>query len=229
MKPKRLVTFGDSWPAGVELTNPQHAFPVQIAERLGIEYFNASVPGTSVDQACYYFYNDFLSYQSKDFKWFDKSDKYDDIILFCLTGSVRSWFFDQGQAQELHPHNPDVHSKAYYAYLHSNELAQNNLIKNIVLVQNLCLKNNIPCYFVANWEPVIQNQHIDRRYVYPETLMGILGMSHLNLDENNELDLTGEFCYNDYIRPNQSHPNELGHSVIAEKLADWIAGFNVGL
>ena len=226
MKLKRLVTFGDSWPAGAELSNVRDAFPVQIAKILNIEYFNAAVPATGIDQACYYFLQDLNNYKPDTYNWFDKSNRFDDIILFCLSGSTRSWHFKDGTDKETTPLNKTIESKMYYSYLYTDKLAEINLIKNVIIVQQLCKSNNIPCYIVTNWEKLPDNQHIDQKFVYNKTLLGILGLGHLDPDDNHELDLSGDFKTSPYIYPNISHPNILGHKIIAEELANWIKSFD---
>lgn len=217
MKLKKLLVFGDSWPNGQELENPtRDSFPVLLADLVEFESIeNFSKPSTSVDQAVYEFINAINNLDTAT---------YDYTILFCLTGSDRSMYMSGKNTMEIHPYNTDAISKAYYLYIHSDELAKFNLIRNILLVQEMCNNRNIPVYFVSNWNSVPEHDLITA-CIFDKTLVGILGM--VNFDDPVVSD--GPFAQlkqSNYVLPNDCHPNPAGHKKIAEELANWINNGN---
>lgn len=205
---RNLVTFGDSWPAGEELQFPNvDSFPAKIAEYLEINSLNLSVPGTSADQAVHRL----LGYQPEH-------DWADTLVLFCLTGITRSIYFNKTD-QEIHPRSSDPVSRAYYKYIHSDELDQFNRIRNILTVQQYCQFKGCKVLFVNNWDELTNNYSIDSSLFYNKTLTKILNI-------NSNIDKT-EFGWHglrqhQYIQPNLSHPNVSGHLTIANELTIWI-------
>ena len=219
----RLLVFGDSWPSGIELADShQQAFPFLIASKLDYYLTNYSKPATSVDQAVHAFMhvikNTNLIYMNE---W-KESQKC--VVLFCLTGSSRSWRLDSDGEHELHPQQHDPASLSYFSHIYSPELAKANLIKNIVLVQEICYNLHIPVFFITNWERSPEHHLIDANNIYDKSLIEILGMS--NVDSLKQLDLVKQFATSEYIIPNISHPNTLGHKLIADELSVWIGKTN---
>jgi hypothetical protein len=204
---KQLVTFGDSWPAGEELdsANLHYRFPDLIAKSLSVESRNLSQPATSIDHAVSKFLNNLDQLQ-------------DSAVLFCLTARERSIYFQDNDARELHPHRKDLPSLSYYSYIYSDQLAEFNRIRNVLLVQELCEKFRIPLMFICNWNHAPQHSVIESHKFYPQSLVEILGMSNFEDDDN--FFVTRE--RNVYIKPNQGHPNVQGHQLIASTLTNWI-------
>jgi hypothetical protein len=201
----KLLVFGDSWPAGAELAPGQKAFPELLKDILNIEVENLSEPATSIDHAVLQLVRILTPTNAKDYK-----------ILFCVTGYSRSLFFKDGITQELHPRNRNIESVSYYSHIYSKELAEFNLLKNILFVQSLCSQLQVPIYFIFNWSSVPNHPLINKKLFYPKSLTEILDIS--NLDD----DLVCSVVSNHYIVPNISHPNQQGHEVIAQTLGAWI-------
>jgi hypothetical protein len=119
---KNLIVFGDSWPAGADLQDPQKdSFPAILSQKLNLNCKNLSQRGTSIDHAV----NVFL-----------KTDVTDSMVLFCATGYARTMKIDSDQIFEVHPQDPNM--EWYYTRLYSDELGKLNWIKNCLLVQEIC-------------------------------------------------------------------------------------------
>jgi hypothetical protein len=206
---KKLVVFGDSWPAGAELTDPgQYCFPSLIGNLLNLQVDNQSQPGTSADQSVLRFLNYDLNNCS---------------VLFCFTSYTRYIRFDNSQDLEVHPNNKDLASLNYYTQFYSDELGKFNFLKNILIVQGVCKSLNIPVYCITNWNTVPDHKLIDSNTFYKKSLFEILGMTNVTTESAKEYDFRLQMLRNkQYIYPNSSHPNINGHKLIAEELASWI-------
>jgi hypothetical protein len=203
---EKLLVFGDSWPAGGELKQPDtECFPYVIAQQLGLKLKNYACGGTSTEQAVQRLLNDVNDWDNS-------------IVLFCLTGISRSMIIENKQPIELHPLVSTPAADAYYKYIQSNELDEFNRLRNVLAAQQFCLQKKTKCLFVSNWNPLPRHPAIDLTNFYPKTLGEIL-----NLDKNSERAFwaTGELN-SDYVKPNNGHPNVLGHQKIAEELSIWI-------
>ena len=206
---KKLVVFGDSWPAGAELTDPsQYCFPTLIGNVLGLVIDNQSQPATSADQAVLRFLN---------------YDLTDCGVLFCFTSYARYVMFEEEQEFEIHPRNKDLASLNYYTQIYSDKLGKFNFLKNILVVQGVCKSSNIPVYCVTNWNDVPEHSSIDPTIFYKKSLFEMLGMINVTTESGNNSNFGQQiFSNKQYIRPNIGHPNIAGHKLIAEELASWI-------
>ena len=200
-----LVTIGDSWPAGAELSDPAVSFPVLIAEHLGAESINLSQQSTSADQAVYR-----LLHNKLNIDWTHT------LVLFCLTGVSRSMYIDS-QPREIHPTSEGSESVAYYKYIHSNELDQFNRIRNILAAQQFCKVYGCQILFVNNWDKTPDHDVINQNLFYSKTLTDILNINQ-QLDDTDWYNISNH----EYIRPNLCHPNIDGHNKIARELSIWI-------
>jgi hypothetical protein len=199
--------FGDSWPAGAELfvNEKSYTFPNVLGKLLGMNTVNLSRDGSSIDESVFYLLDYFQ--RSEILK---HPDQYS--ILFCLTSYSRLMMITSNQeVTQMLPSAP--HSEKYYKYFYSEDNAKFNLVRNLILVQHICESNNIPIYFVFNWDESPSHILLNNDKIYYKTLVEILGM-----DRNT--DLTTQFNSCEYI--GQCHPNIEGHKLIAEELSKWI-------
>jgi hypothetical protein len=204
---KNLIVFGDSWPYGSDLEEPEtDCFPNVMAEKLGYRLFNFSKPSTSQDQAVY----KFLRLLNSDIEMF-----LDSKILFCFTAISRSIYFINGEDFEIH--HTDRNFKDYYTRIYSEELGQFTYTKNLLLVQNLCKNLSIPVYCVSNWDTVPDHKMIDKSTVYDKTLFEILGIPSCEETAHTN----HRFQNNPYLL-GSCHPNKQGHKLIAQELSSWI-------
>jgi hypothetical protein len=200
---KNLIVFGDSWPAGSGLQDPQKdSFPTILAQKLNLNCKNLSQRSTSIDHAV----NVFL-----------KTDLTDSMVLFCTTGYARTMKIDCEQLSEVHPQDPAM--EWYYTRLYSDELGKLNRIKNCLLVQEICRNKRIPVYFVSNWDPVPFHDLLDQAQWSPKTFMQMISAGSCNPDAEVDWSTVNR----KYMIYHTSHPNEAGHRLIAEELHTWIS------
>lgn len=200
---KNLIVFGDSWPAGAQLQNPEtDSFPAILAHKLNLNCKNLSQRGTSIDHAV----NLFL-----------KTDLTESMVLFCTTGYARTMRIDGQQLCEVHPTDPAM--EWYYTRLYSDELGKLNRIKNCLLVQEVCKNKRIPVYFVSNWDPSPSDVLLDHSKWSPKTFMQMIDAGACNPDA--EVDWSK--VNRKYMIYYSSHPNEAGHRLIADELYTWIS------
>lgn len=204
MRPRYLLTIGDSWPAGAELEDKSFAFPTLIANQLEMESVNLSEQASSADQALYRLLNAKVTNEV--------------LVLFCLTGISRSMIINK-RPRELHPTTDTPESTAYYKYLHSDELDQFNRIRNILAAQQFCQDSGSRVLFVNNWDKTPKHSAINQTLFYTKTLVEILNIAH-NLDAA-DLDWY-KLSTHEHISPNKCHPNARGHSIIANELSCWL-------
>lgn len=204
---KNLIVFGDSWPYGFDLEDPESdCFPNVIAKKLDYRLFNFSEPSTSQDQAIYKLLN-LLNSNTEIFL--------DSKILFCFTAISRGIYFLNGKDFEIYHQNKKF--KDYYTNIYSEELGQFTYTKNLLLIQNLCKNLSIPVYCISNWDNVPDHKMIDKSTVYNKTLFEILGIP--SCEEMAHSD--NQFKNNPYLN-RSSHPNKQGHELIAQELSSWI-------
>jgi hypothetical protein len=200
---KNLTVFGDSWPAGADLQNPNNdAFPALLANKLNLNLVDLSQRGTSIDHAVRAFLN---------------TDITDSVVLFCITGYARTMYLDRDYAFEVHPMDPGM--EWYYTKLYSDKLGKLNRIKNCLLVQEICKNKKIPVYFVSNWDQLPDHKLIDKTLWCSKTLIQMTGSTPISLDSDVDW---SKINRKNMIRYS-NHPNEAGHKLIAEELYTWIS------
>lgn len=209
---KKLVVFGDSWPVGAELLLDELPFPFLMAELMGMDVENLAEPASSIDQAVYRF----LEFITK----IPAGQQFADIvILFCLTSKHRGMTIINGRPKELHPQSRERHVIRYFTQIHTDELSNHNLIKNITLVQLLADHIGINVFFVSNWDRIDTLSLPVPVKLHHKTLTEILGVPSQGEDDST---MWETFRDSKYFIPNIAHPNFLGHKRIATALAGWI-------
>jgi len=206
----KLVSFGDSWPAGAELNPGEKPFGQLIAEQLDLEHDNYSQPGTSIPHMILQ-----LQQSIKD----DPGSH--PMALFCITSSSRSIHYDDGLLytgwKEIHISKKDAASVSYYRDLYSDQLAHFHANVYILALQQICTRHNIKDRYVFCWESFNLMPGINTSKIYPRTLVDIIGAGmpagrkDVLIDSNHE-------C----VKPNENHPNQKGHQKIADELTKWI-------
>ncbi len=203
----KLVVFGDSWPHGNELDRDPKTlskrFPELIAKLLGAKCRNLSRPSTSFDGAVIEFLKNITN-----------MTKPGTAVLFCITGTDRQLCFTDGKVNELHPQNTDQISLHYYTKIYSKDLGEYNRVRNVLLIQELCNRFEVPVFFVCNWNNIPQHDLIDQTRFVPQSMVEMLGGSNADVGRWNK----GLLKY----RMPQGHPNLLGHEKIATDIYNWI-------
>ena len=207
----KLVSFGDSWPAGAELNPGEKPFVQLIAEKLDLEHDNYSQPGTSIPHMILK-----LQQSIKD----DPGGH--PMALFCITSSSRSMYYDDDYLEnmgwrEMHIRANDAASQSYYRNMYSDQLAYFHANVYILALQQICQRHNINDRYVFCWENFDLMPGINASKIYSRTLVDIIGAGLLS--GKNEIAIDPNH-YN--ISPKENHPNQNGHYAIANELAEWI-------
>jgi len=211
----RLLFFGDSWPHGDELKPGEQPFPDLVAKTLGCWRHNYSQSSTSiahlVPQLRYAITHSAVSDQP-----YSISDGTCSAVFF-LTSPIRDmrvYSVDNvTHYEEINAESPR-YTWYYKNWQNSNHDAHKTNVIILALLQ-LCSLHNIQPYFVWGWDSVDLWPEIDSEIFYPKTCLHMFDPLAINLYELQ--------CKQDpHIWPNQGHPNQLGHQVIARYLADWL-------
>jgi hypothetical protein len=209
----KLVTFGDSWPVGVELKKDEIPFGVILADLLKVDcYENHAVSCSSVDA---------LVYQLNQYLQIPTHDDYQTTAVFFITGLSRIMFFDDNGNPVYYKVPPDINhfskdpEHLYYKYFYSRQYEMFNAQRTLVALQNMCRIANINDFYLPGFADIDLNfSGIDSARIYPENCLGLFGIPP-------EDELAGHYN-NPYIYPCQCHPNQRGHEFIATTLYDWI-------
>ena len=213
---KTLVTFGDSWPQGGELNYPDVPYGNVLQKELGFnEFYNYGSAGTS---------NEHLVLQLLNH--LEKNDNKFTAIFF-LTNPARSMHWPGGMSwswmSDERKHWPvDALDtiKELFLHFHDDKKDMIRASMSVTTCQRICNHYGIKDYYFAGW---VQYKDwlpcVDTSKIYKEgkeTAADWFGAT----DHNGEHLLNVQD--NKYIKPNFAHPNQLGHELIAKKLAEWI-------
>ncbi len=212
MRDKTLVSFGDSWAAGVGLV-PQEIFYARLlATKLDCKLLNYSEPATSVHHMVVAF-KQFLEQNYKP------DNKY--IALFFITAQERQLCFDDNN-KPLEINIGSDFYKNYYKDIYTNKLGEFNLNTSLLTLQSLADKYHIDDRYLLGWQYPTLWQEIDLGRFYKEATVNcvnLLGSYPQLSDVGTVMDL-GENI-NNFI-PGNGHPNSHGHQLIADVLYKWI-------
>ena len=207
----RLVVFGDSWPYGVELQSGEKTFGELLHEKLGTDSFiNCSQEGTSIDH---------LVVQLK--QYMSTANVGTDIAVFFITNPIRYMVHEDGRWHTIRPTgDKSLNTKFYYQNLQSDELDHHRANTSILALQTMCRYSTtiVKDIYLEGWS------NID--WSYPGiNKQKFLPKSALQMFEANMNTQTNELIKNQknpFIYPNKYHPNQKGHTLIAEELYEFI-------
>ena len=209
----RLLIFGDSWAYGSELPEHQRetlCFGGQLAALLGVDsVHNCAETGSSISHLHLQFQ------QALTRMSYDPADCY--TAVFFLTGQQRFLAFDPNDEfynlipagasiRPIQHHYRDLIESVndfYFKHIQSNSADHVMLNTNILALQSVCKYHNIQDYYVSGWQDLHLWPEVDVTRIMPTHCQALFGKQ-------------------DYITPNQSHPNEQGHRLIADKLYEFI-------
>ena len=215
--------FGDSWPAGCELNctpfgtkdDTINAFPGIVGRSLDISVQNKGVSGTSLESMI----EEFL----------DADIGSDDIVIFCCTAKTRRLYRSEtGKLNVIQFQFDPIHVNPY-----EDERIASHCC---ALLYHLTKSRNAIPYFLNSFDCV---KHIDKMYfeipehswLIPKT-ESILSYlfdpeffhqwdHHHNGNFQDWLQTESELVKK-YIRPNNAHPNQVGHNTIANFIIDQL-------
>ena len=203
----RLVVFGDSWPYGAELKAGEKTFGELLHEKLGTDSFvNCSQEGTSIDH---------LVVQLK--QYMSQADVGTDIAVFFISNPIRYMIHKKGNWDTIRPTgDKSMNTRFYYEYLQSDELDNHRANTCILALQNMCRYSTtiVKDIYLEGWSAI--------DWSYPSiNKQKFLPKSALQMFEANMNNQTNELVKNQrnpFIYPNKYHPNQKGHTLIAEEL-----------
>ena len=215
-----LLSFGDSWPCGAELKIPEEkSYPVLLSERLGLELWPYSYPGSSIPHLVIQLQNAINRLKRESVT--------DPTAVFFLTNPHRDMIWgtqirkcdglntatDIPRIMHINPANPE--DRRWYQDIHSQELADYRVNVTLMALQSMCQKHHIRDHYIWGWERVDLWPEIDRNRFWKQGDRTIWQtFSNDPVDEHMK--------ENFYIKPNVSHPNQQGHELIAQTLYDFI-------
>jgi len=207
---KKLITFGDSWTVGAELGSEEKNYGELLAELLGIYHENYGISGSSNDEI-------FLQLQKYCSNTLLKNE--DTIAVFFITSPTRSLYIDyDSNRYQLFPRNDrNDGDRNYYFFKYFYSDKQENLRLYLCLnaLQNLCREYKIKDYYVIGWADIdLDSACVNKNKFYPKTCAQMF-----NAPAEHEFTMAKS---NKYVYPNNCHPNQAGHQLIAENLYDWI-------
>ena len=207
----RLVVFGDSWPYGAELKAGEKTFGELLHEKLGTDSFvNCSQEGTSIDH---------LVVQLK--QYMSKADVGTDIAVFFISNPIRYMIHRKGNWDTIRPTgDKSMNTRFYYEYLQSDKLDNHRANTCILALQNMCRYSTtiVKDIYLEGWSAI--------DWSYPSiNKQKFLPKSALQMFEANMNNQTNELVKNQknpFIYPNKYHPNQKGHTLIAEELYKFV-------
>lgn len=212
---KILVTLGDSWPQGGELAQGEKPYGSLLEHMLGFDHFyNYGSAGAS---------NEDMLYQFQDFVKNHYSADHSTTAVMFLTNPARTYNRPRFMSWDINKNWPeDLQQQAQQVFLHFHDPAHEIMRSSVAVsaLQYWCQAHGINDFYFAGWVK------------YPAWLPGVDTTKIWAQGKETAADWFGAYAHNGehlldvqtnpYIRPNFAHPNQLGHQLIADKLAFWI-------
>lgn len=218
MMKKIFASFGDSWPAGVDLLPGQQTYGELLAKSKQFEHAQYSQGHTAVEH---------MVLQLQEFLTEHSPLQQEVTALFSITELSRFACY-QENSPKIQPeccsimvndptpgHTP---SEAYFRYIWSEPGDHFKFYNVIMTLQSLCRMYNIKDYYLlsfsrVNWDLLKGYHGIDRNKFWDHGKSNILTMFGLNRVTPGSTYFAGSAT---------DHPNQLGHQLVADKLAPWI-------
>lgn len=205
----RLVTFGDSWPYGNELSLGQHPYGEILAGYLGLPFENYSKNAAS---------NEHMVLQLQKYVS-DHVAVQDTLAIFFITSPVRTTLIDHdGSEIFIYPwsdRSRGDHAHAWFKYFQTPALDRLRTMMSVLSLQKICQSLQIQDYYIVGWSEIdFDFPGIDKQKIYPSTCAELFGAS-----PEHEFTMARD---NMFVKPNDCHPNQLGHQMIADTLQKWI-------
>ncbi len=207
----KLVTFGDSWPAGAELRPNEVPYGKVLAEMLEFDFQNYAEHASS---------NDCQILQLKTF--LQQNDPAGTVAVFFITSPTRTLLIDyNGKTKKIYPW-ADI-SKGeepyyYFKYFHTPLFEQFRFHITMLSLQRICQVHNIKDFYIVGWSQCnFDFPGIDKSKIFQQ---GTVNCADL-FGVNGEHEFT-RASSNLYVYPNHDHPNQQGHKLIAQTLFDWM-------
>jgi hypothetical protein len=213
-----LLTLGDSWPEGAELGLGLRYGEI-LRDRFDYdEFYNYGVGGASNEDMLYQLQHYIANHHSVD-----------NVVtaIFFLTNPARtahmprSVSLDTTSDERKHwPPDAKQFVRDLFLHLHTPKHEIMRSTATVTALQTWCSRHHIQDYYFSGWVKYpVWLPGVDLAKIWAqgtETATDWFGASSHNGEHL--INVTD----NIYIKPNFAHPNQLGHQLIADRLASWI-------
>ena len=219
--PQVLLTLGDSWPQGGELKEDSGQVPYGnlLKDQLKFDkFYNYGSAGASNEDTLYQL-QDYLKthWQSTD----------NVTAIIHLTNPARTSHLPRftslnanSDERKHWPSDAKQFVKDFVLHFYTDTHTVMRSSTTISALQYWCQQHNIQDYYFSGWVKYPTwwpGVNLDKIWANGNETAG----DWFGATSHNGEHLTGVET-NQYIRPNFAHPNQLGHQLIADKLATWI-------
>jgi hypothetical protein len=206
-----LVGFGDSWAhgAGLDLISEKPYLRLA-AEQLNVNFINCAVASSSIPHLVAQL-NNFIS------TYYNVKKNY--IAVFFVTALERTFFVDPEREKIIHssPCKTDFVEQEQCYYRHYTGCYQDFVVNTAVAaIEHLCSVYDIKNCYIPGWQVVDFWPAIDRKkflFNNQHPVTKLFGQT------TNFTDLMNSGCR---LLDHTGHPNQQGHQVIADALANHI-------
>ena len=219
--PRVLLTLGDSWPQGGELKEDLGQVPYGnlLRDQLKFDkFYNYGSDGAS---------NEDTLYQLQDYLKTNWQSTDNVTAIIHLTNPARTAHLPRFTSLNVNsndrkhwPADAKQFVKDFVLHFHTNDHTVMRSSTTISALQYWCQQHNIKDYYFSGWVNYptwLSGVNLDKIWAKGnETAGDWFGATSHNGEHLTDVDT------NQYIRPNFAHPNQLGHQLIADKLATWI-------
>ena len=216
-----LLTLGDSWPQGGELKEDLGQVPYGnlLRDQLKFDkFYNYGSAGAS---------NEDTLYQLQDYLKTNWQSTDNVTAIIHLTNPARTAHLPRFTSLNVNsndrkhwPADAKQFVKDFVLHFHTNDHTVMRSSTTISALQYWCQQHNIKDYYFSGWvnySTWLPGVDLDKIWAKGnETAGDWFGATSHNGEHLTDVDT------NQYIRPNFAHPNQLGHQLIADKLATWI-------
>ena len=144
-----LLNFGDSWAHAAD-AGVSTGYSRLVAEELGYDYLDFSIPSTSIPG---------LLLQFRKFLAMAYNKEQDYTALFFITAKERQLLFDVNHLPvETWPQRDEEYYTKWYNDPHGEFVANTT----IITLQAMCQHYNIRCYFMLGWQCLNLWPEVDR-------------------------------------------------------------------
>lgn len=207
-----IYAIGDSFTYGDELSSRDLSWPALLSRKLNKEVMNKGMPASGNTRMVKRTIDAVID-QSEliIIGWSDcnRVEFADEIGIYDI------WAGRDARAMQL---NELSHRNTLVKYLTAYDMPEYyyaNWLRQIILIQNLCISKNIPCVMFIACGSHLSHQQYHNKY---KNLVGVIDQS---MFVENMFTSVGEWTWGTQHGPN-GHPLEAGHEIIAEKIYEHI-------
>jgi hypothetical protein len=204
-----ILFNGCSYTWGDELENREHdRFSTLVSNYYNASHDNISKCGNS---------NDAISRTTME--WFNEGNVCNlAIIQWAVISRIEGYNENKNTYDTITVQIPKKWKYFYSSYYH-NQLGIDTLFKNYYLLEQYFIKNKIEYFFLFHdrWDDVVSNTSSTWKKLITKN-----DFHFLRGNDYHDTILKSQTLDDVHFRPNEGHPNSLGHKVIADYIIDNI-------